>query len=65
MITWWTSLDLAQQIFACIAIPSTLILLIQTILLLIGLGGGDGDVDEEELDYSGEDVEVEQIGESR
>ncbi len=46
MINWWNSLELTQQIFACIAIPSTLILLIQTILLLIGLGGGsDGDAD--------------------
>ena len=49
MINWWNSLELTQQIFACIAIPSTLILLIQTILLLIGIGNGsdadtDGDV---------------------
>lgn len=46
MLNWWTSLELTQQIFACIAIPSSLILLIQTILLLIGIGGdGDGDID--------------------
>lgn len=46
MIDWWNSLELTQQIFACIAVPSTLILLIQTVLLLIGLGGGgDGDAD--------------------
>lgn len=46
MLNWWNSLDLTQQIFACIAIPSTLILLIQTVLLLIGIGGGsDGDSD--------------------
>ncbi len=46
MINWWNSLELTQQIFACIAIPSTLILLIQTVLLLIGIGGeGDGDAD--------------------
>lgn len=60
MITWWTSLDLAQQIFACIAVPSTLILLIQTILLLIGLGGGDGDVDAE-VDIDG-DIDTDGIG---
>lgn len=45
MIDWWNSLELTQQIFACIAVPSTLILLIQTVLLLVGLGGGDGDAD--------------------
>lgn len=53
MINWWNSLELTQQIFACIAIPSTLILLIQTILLLIGLGGTDGDADAE-LDADGD-----------
>ncbi len=35
-----------SQVLACMAIPATLILLIQTIMMLIGLGsGGDGDVD--------------------
>lgn len=44
MINWWNSLMLLQQIFALVAIPSTIVILIQTILLLIGLGdGGDGD----------------------
>ncbi len=46
MIEWWNQLLLAQQIFALIAIPSTLILILQTILTLVGMGGsGDGDVD--------------------
>jgi membrane protein implicated in regulation of membrane protease activity len=47
MISWWNSLILAQQIFALIAIPSTIVILIQTVLLLIGLGdsGGDGSGD--------------------
>ena len=45
MILWWNGLQLAQQIFALVAIPSTLIMLIQTAMILIGLGGGDGDVD--------------------
>ena len=44
MINWWNSLDLTRQIFALIAIPSTVVLLIQTVLLLIGLGD-DGDID--------------------
>lgn len=33
---------LSQQIFACIAIPSTVIVLIQTVLLLIGIGDDSG-----------------------
>ncbi len=38
MIEWWNSMTLVSQIFYCIAIPSTLLLLIQTILMLIGMG---------------------------
>lgn len=41
MINWWNGLELAQQIFALIAIPSTAILIIQTVLQLIGIGGDD------------------------
>ena len=51
MLNWWNSLIPAQQVLALIAIPSTLILVIQTIMVLIGFGdGGDGgDVDADEL----------------
>ena len=46
MINWWNELMLVQQIFALIAIPSTVLIVIQTILLLIGIGGDtDTDVD--------------------
>ena len=44
MIAWWNSLELALQVFYCIAIPATLILVIQTILMFFGFGE-DGDVD--------------------
>ena len=53
MLNWWISLELIQQIFALIAIPSTLILLIQTVLLLIGMGGG-GEADSGILDADGD-----------
>lgn len=53
MLNWWISLDLIQQIFSLIAIPSTLILLVQTILLLIGLGDG-GEADGGALDTDGD-----------
>lgn len=44
MITWWNSLTLTAQIFAAIAIPATVIMLIQSILLLFGIGH-DTDID--------------------
>ncbi len=50
MINWWDSLSLVSQIFALIAIPTTGVLLIQTIIMLIGIGMDsdidfDGDID--------------------
>ena len=45
MINWWNSMDLVGQIFALIAIPSTLVLLVQSLLLIFGIGGGDGGID--------------------
>ena len=38
MFTWWSQLGLLEQVLYIIAIPSTLILIIQTVLLLFGLG---------------------------
>ena len=35
---WWNGLQLTEQVLYCIAVPATLILIIQTILMLIGLG---------------------------
>lgn len=55
MINWWNELMLVQQIFALIAIPSTVLIVIQTILLLIGIGG-DTDTDVE-ADLS-DDIDV-------
>ena len=43
-IEWWNTLGIVSQIFFCIAVPATLVLLIQTIMMLIGIGD-DGDVD--------------------
>lgn len=44
MVAWWESLSTFSQVLACMAIPATLILLVQTILMLIGLSG-DSDAD--------------------
>jgi hypothetical protein len=51
MLNWWNSMLPAQQILALIAIPSTLILIIQTVMVLIGFGdsGDGGDVDADDV----------------
>ena len=47
MINWWNELELIQQIFALVAIPSTLVMIIQTIMLIIGMDNeGDMDIDD-------------------
>lgn len=42
--TWWGSLDIFTQALYCVAIPSTLILVIQSILIIAGLGDGAPDI---------------------
>lgn len=42
--TWWGSLDIFTQILYCVSIPSTLILIIQTILIIMGFGDGGPDM---------------------
>lgn len=62
MINWWNSMDIVGQIFALIAIPATLVLVVQTVLLLIGVGGladgvdldGDGFPDTPGFDGDGD-----------
>ena len=56
LFQWWDSLSLALQIFYCIAIPSTLVLLIQTILMFLGLDdSADGDFDAPDGDFDAPD----------
>lgn len=44
MLEWWNSLGTAAQIFYCVAIPSTLVLFIQTVMMFLGFGeDGAGD----------------------
>ena len=43
---WWEALSLTTQVFYCIATPATLVLLVQTVLLFLGVGEhADGDMD--------------------
>lgn len=55
MIEFWNGLILGQKIFLCIAVPSTMLLIIQIIMMLVGLGGhGDADTgDGADLDGDG------------
>lgn len=41
---WWGGLDLFSQVLYCVSIPSTLILIIQTVLIIMGFGNGGSDV---------------------
>lgn len=46
LVEWWNSLGLASQILYCIAIPATLVLLIQTLFMFFGADdSADGDVE--------------------
>ena len=45
MLAWWNSLTILEQVFACIAIAATVVLIIQSILLLFGIGFGGGEAD--------------------
>ncbi|MBQ8474066.1 MAG: NfeD family protein [Clostridia bacterium] len=38
MLEWWNSLGSLAQIFACVAIPSTIVLFIQTVMMFVGIG---------------------------
>ena len=50
MIQWWNSLDLFARVYALIAIPATLVLILQTLLLFFGFGA-----DEDGIDLNGND----------
>lgn len=48
---WWNTLSLLQQCFAILAIPATVILFMQTLLLLFGIGGHGADHGESDHDF--------------
>ena len=53
MMEWWISIGLVGQIYALIAIPATLVLVVQTVLLIFGFGGDDIDADGVDLNGNG------------
>ena len=54
MFDWWESLNAIQRFFMYVAIPSTVVLVIQTVLSIIGIGG-DSDIDVPQGDF---DVDI-------
>ncbi len=58
IIEWWNSLSIISQIFTCIAVPSTLVLLIQTATMLIGFGDDSDIPDDTEVEF---DADVDDI----
>lgn len=58
MIAWWEAMTLVEQIFAVVGIASTVLLVIEVILLLIGAGhGADTDMDAPgDMDAGGHDL---------
>jgi len=59
MIEWWNSLIKAQQIFALVAIASTVLLVIQTVMMLFGFGDdADGDIDDVDIGEAGDGLVI-------
>lgn len=65
LVEWWNSLGLASQILYCIAIPATLVLLIQTLFMFFGVddsADGDVEIDAPDTDFDdgvfGEDSDI-------
>ena len=55
MLEWWNGLELFLKVLYCIAIPATVVLILQTIFMIIGLGdGGDGDISGVDADAGGD-----------
>lgn len=60
MQEWWSGLSDVLRVLYCIAIPSTLVLILQIVLIMLGGGHGDGGVDVS--DTSGIDMDVDTSG---
>lgn len=58
MSMWWASLSTASQVFALVAIPMTVVLLIQTVLMFIGIGGEADGGDMPEFGDAGTDIDA-------
>lgn len=55
---WWNLLDVSTQIFYCMAIPATLVLVIQTVMLFLGLGEAADGADDIGADVLPDEVDA-------
>ena len=58
MNAWWETLSVLQKILYCIAVPATLVLILQTVLVIMGFGDGAGGADFNPSDTSGLDLDT-------
>ena len=58
MNAWWEALSTLQKVLYCIAVPATLILILQTILVIMGFGDSAGGGDFNPSDTSGLDLDM-------
>ena len=63
-VEWWQGIGLTGQIMACMAIPTSLVLILQAILMLIGSGfGGEADdVDSDVADFDSDGFDADGTG---
>ena len=58
LIEFWNSLILGQQIFLCIAVPATVLLVVLIVTMLFGMGDSDADADlDGDGDFDADDVD--------
>lgn len=57
MNAWWETLSILQKVLYCIAIPATLVLILQTVLVIMGFGDGASGADFNPSDTSGLDLD--------
>lgn len=62
-VEWWNMLDAATQVFYCIAIPATLVLLVQTVLIFIGFGDSGDGIDDVGLEDAMDGISDTHVGE--
>jgi len=68
MLEYWNSLSDLTRFFYYLAVPATVVLVIQTVLVILGIGGSDSDVDLDtdfDADMDGADIDtVDDLAES-
>ncbi len=58
MTEWWTSLSTSSHFFALVAIPATVVLIIQTVMIFLGIGD-DGEMDDPSIGDAVSDIGAE------